>query len=366
MMFTHAASLVASVSFSSYSKTIEFQDKSYIIRSYVTHTDLENLNELCRDVWGGTDYLPSIAKLFEQDPRCDFTVVLDSMSEELVAVGNRRLFDMEGNMVWIEAIRTAKKYQGRGIATMLMKEMICKSIQENRSQIMSCTIESNIAMNQVFSRVGMNCVHKVQFIDFDILRKIPFWSKPSDTDENGNSGMLTCAQNILQALGIENFIASDEIKTAKWINVENEADLQTILHKIQLNGGIGQIPGLGKLLWMSDELRESLSLGLVRTIEKTDSKYGHTHPCLMTLVKDPAIQSLRSKYVCSIVSFCDDDFDSALYEACYGEMLDSNGDKIQAFALAFDGCLQLNGHHKRLSSSLPVSPHPFLIYTKSK
>jgi hypothetical protein len=78
----------------------------------------------------------------------------------------------------------------------------------------------------------------------------------------------------------------------------------------------------------------------------------------MALVKDPSIKSLRSKYVCTVVATTAHDFDSALWEACKGEivpLLDGN----PAFCLVFDGASSPGS----LIESLPISrENPFVIY----
>lgn len=360
-MVVPTLSILSSFSLSSLSAStsVVLQGSSYTIRPYVGISDYENLTEMCKDVWGGTDYLPSIANRFEADDRCDFLVVVNDRSGELVAAGNRRMFDLEGNTIWIEAIRTAKAYQGRGIASLLVKELILKSSTENRGHILSCTIENNAAMRRLFSRIGMQLVHKVHFIDFDIMKTFPGWtSNPTNSQD-----CYKDPPNILEALEIEHLIPSS-VKSDNWTNVENEEELRIVLDDIQTHGGIGHLPGLGKLLWVSDELRESLKFGLVKKLDRKDNN--DHKPCLFALVKDSAIQSLKSKYVCSIVAFSDHDFSSAIYAACQDNILDGDGTKINAFALTFDGCLKVDENTTSLSSNLPLSKNSFVIYANCR
>ena len=347
-----------SLSSLSYSKSVVLEDSSsYTIRPYVGINDHKNLTEMCKDVWGGTDYLPNIAHIFEADDKCDFLVVEDDETGDLVAAGNRRIFDREGNTIWIEAIRAAKAYQGRGLASLLLKEMVLRSCTEKRGMILSCTVENNVAMQRVFSRVDMQMhKHKVHFVDFDVMKKIPGWSTSSSNEEE----CIENPPNMLEALRLEHLIPLTA-KSDKWTNVKNEEDLRKELDSILAHGGIGHLPGLGKLLWISDELRHSMTLGLVKKLDRNDNN--DRKPCLFALVKDSAIQSLKSKYVCSIVAFSDHDFSSAMYAACQDDIIDDKGVKINAFALTFDGCLPVNTNTNCLSSNLPLSENPFVIYS---
>merc|ERR1719354_772154 len=56
----------------------------------------------------------------------------------------------------------------------------------------------------------------------------------------------------------------------------------------------------------------------------------------MALVKDSAIKSLRSQYVCSIVATSAYALESALWESCRSENAALMGEC--AFALIYDGC----------------------------
>ena len=48
---------------------------TYTIRPYDSSRDESSMREICKDVWNGTDYLPSKAKEFQEDELCDFVGV---------------------------------------------------------------------------------------------------------------------------------------------------------------------------------------------------------------------------------------------------------------------------------------------------
>eukprot|EP00979_Chaetoceros_neogracilis_P010343 scaffold2450_cov311-Chaetoceros_neogracile.AAC.18 len=317
------------------------------IRPFSSKVDSSNLSELCKDVWDGTDYLPKVAPLFEADPSCDF-IIMEDEEGTMVAAGNRRNFDKEGSIIWIEAVRVSTQFKGRGFATVLMKELICRSRNNGTLEILSCTVQENHAMHKVFGRVEMNLINTVEWLDFAAMTSLPGWAS-TDVDRN--------ADNLLRALGVEHLI-SDDVKMDSWLGVESEEELKELLLIIKSEGGIGELPGLGKLLWSSEHLTESLKKGLVL-------RKAHIEPsasAVVALVKDSAIQSLKSKYVCSIAATNTRDFESALWHVCADQFTVDLEHNNPAFTVAFDGSITVT---PALMNSLPVQKdNPFVIYKR--
>eukprot|EP00979_Chaetoceros_neogracilis_P010521 scaffold2480_cov198-Chaetoceros_neogracile.AAC.1 len=154
------------------------------IRPFSSKVDSSNLLELCKDVRDGTDYLPKVAPLFEADPSCDF-IIMEDEEGTMVAAGNRRNFDKEGSIIWIEAVRVSTQFKGK-----------------------SCHAQA--------------------------MTSLPGWAS-TDVDRN--------ADNLLRALGVEHLI-SDDVKTDSWLAVESEEELKELLLIIKSEGGIGELPGL--------------------------------------------------------------------------------------------------------------------------
>ena len=348
------------------------------VRPYSSITDKQKLDDICRDVWNGTDYLPAMAPVFEQDPTCNFLFMEDRETGRAVAAGNLRVFDAgvgvdvdvdvdrdsddgteteteigtASGTVWIEAIRVSSDFKGKGIATALMKEFCQRSRDMGARKILSCTIYENFAMKKIFNKIHMRHVGNLYFTDFQTLKALPGWAADSNdnvnTDTTTNSlkiaGASTTgkAQNILKALDLEHLV-EEAVKLDEWETIESEEELKSILDTIRKNhGGTGYLPGIGKLLWTSDEMRSSIRKGLIRKLVKstsTASSLSDTHPqpiSVMALVKDSAIKSLRSQYVCSIVATSAYALESALWESCRSENAALMGEC--AFALIYDGC----------------------------
>jgi GNAT superfamily N-acetyltransferase len=315
------------------------------LRPFSSKVDSENLSELCKDVWDGTDYLPNVAPLFESDPSCDF-VIMEDREGTMVAAGNRRNFDEEGNVIWLEALRVSSRCKGRGIATALMGELIRRSKEGGAREVLSCTIQSNHAMFKVFNRVEMPFIKTVEWLDMDAIKSLPGWAA-TDVDRN--------AEHILRALGVEDLV-SEEVKMDTWTAVESLEELNSLLFEIKNQGGIGKLPGLGKLFWISKDLKDSLKKGLV--LKRKNS----TSTAVVALVKDSAIQSLKSKYVCSIAATNARDFESALWHVCSDNIVSALENNNSAFNVAFDGSISTTAG--ALIESLPVHEKPFVIFRR--
>lgn len=283
----------------------------FTVRPFSSTRDQDNLSEMCKNVWGGTDYLPSIARVYEADPTCEFLVLEDEATGEMAAAGNRRFIDETETSVWLEAIRVSTKFEGRGIATNLMKELCRRSRTDGAREILSCTIDSNTPMMRLFGKEGidMKPIRTACFPDLGALATLPGWSV------SGLAGGDIHSENILKAMDLEHLI-KDEPKFEQWEPIESEEELKKTLEVMEKHGRLGRIPAMGKLMWMSDDLKDSIVKGLVR---RKVCKSDKDPPALFALVKDRSIQSLRSQYVCSIIATVSHDFDAAVWEACKSE-----------------------------------------------
>ena len=281
------------------------------VRPFSSPQDKENLADICKDVWGGTDYLPNLAHSFEEDPSCDFVILEHEKTGEMVAAGNRRFMDEAGESVWIEAIRVSTRFKRRGIATLFMQELCRMSKEGGALEILSCTVDTNDAMKNVFGKAGieMKPISSAYFPDLQKLKELPGWSPSAGTDSEVQP------ENLLKALDLEHLV-KDASRSETWEAIESEEELKSLLEILRNFGRTGHLPGYGKLLEMSDDLKESIEKGLVRKLCKTDGG----PPAVMAFAKDKVIQSrIRSQYVCSIVATTSHDFDSAVWEACKSE-----------------------------------------------
>ena len=361
---------------------IILNESKYYVRPYDSKKDQVALEQICKDVWKGTDYLPAMAEKFELDECCDF-VVMQNEQEDVIALGNRKIFDMstrstmdhyhaltkqneqqqkeQQKISWLEAIRISNDHMGKGLATGLIQALMTRSYNDGITNILSCTIESNGAMKKVFDRNGMKVMNKMCFLDFGKLKALPGWGKTSDENENNNHN----AETLIKALNIEHTIQEDA-RTMKWTPLDNEMELNEILSQIKKSGGLGLFPGLGKPYYVDQQIRENLQKGLIRKLEDGDRNIVG----LYALVKDVAIQSLKSNWVCSIIAFDSVTFESALWDSCSDNMvLKREGDA--AFVVVYDNCLSKNLSSSSSSSSSILSALPikkddaFILFSNS-
>jgi hypothetical protein len=358
---------------------IILNESKYYVRPYDSKKDQVALEQICKDVWKGTDYLPAMAEKFELDECCDF-VVMQNEQEDVIALGNRKIFDMstrgtmdhyhaltkqneqqqkeQQKISWLEAIRISNDHMGKGLATGLIQALMTRSYNDGITNILSCTIESNGAMKKVFDRNGMKVMNKMCFLDFGKLKALPGWGKTSDENENNNHN----AETLIKALNIEHTIQEDA-RTMKWTPLDNEMELNEILSQIKKSGGLGLFPGLGKPYYVDQQIRENLQKGLIRKLEDGDRNIVG----LYALVKDVAIQSLKSNWVCSIIAFDSVTFESALWDSCSDNMvLKREGDA--AFVVVYDNCLSknLSSSSSSILSALPIKKDDaFILFSNS-
>lgn len=332
------------------------KQSNYQIRPFDSSQDQLVLEEICKDVWNGTDYLPSMARKFADDESCDF-VVMQNEDGNVVALGNRRYEilekDDEENTIqkisWIEAIRINKQYMGKGLATALIKAFIHRSKQDGITHILSSTVEDNLAMKKVFDRVDMKITNKMYRLDFAALKELPGWGASSSDSQR-------TVESLLKALKIEHLVKKSS-RSVQWSTVKCEAELNLALKKIKNSGGIGHLPGLGKPYFYNENFRESLRKGLIRKFENE----ANDSTALYGLIEDSSIQSLKSKWVCSIAGLDCLAFEAALWDACSDNMVAKRGGEA-AFALVYDG--GLIDPTSSVMNALPIQTNsPFIIYS---
>ena len=205
-------------------------------------------------------------------------------------------------------------------------------------------------MKKVFSRVDMDNVCDLGCPDVTKMKTSPVWAA---SDIQGEP------RNILEAFSLEELVQG-EAKLENWEAITSTEELKSILKGVTKHGGIGHLPGLAKLVYQSQDLDESIQKGLVRKLDRSDAGLP---PVVMELVREPAIQSLRSKYVCSIVATCAHDFDAALWEACSKKLCVLLDECNPAFTVIFDGCGTTVGEYSDLLKSLPINKeNSFVIF----
>ena len=296
---------------------------SYRLRKFDVDKDMDAIQEICRSVYGGSDYLPKTAPALAGDPNSSFVVLANIDTDRPAAVGNARRF--KPNMSWLEAIRTCPDHRGRGLARQLTQLLIESSHSEHGDAMYSCTVESNVAMRKVFDRTGMKRLGQIHQCSFADLKKLPGWAADGDA---------VPPEPLLPSLGVADDSISDVAKQMQLTAISSEDELNKELARIRDKGGIGHLVGLYELL-PDEGVRKSLD---AKRVWKLSSK---TNPkedfALIALVHEAKISSLKSPWVCSVSATSMVALEGALWNACSAQCVKSMGAHV-AFTVAFDVC----------------------------
>jgi GNAT superfamily N-acetyltransferase len=312
-------------------------NSSYNIRLFDAQKDLKALQAICKNVYADRDYLPSAALSMASDPLCRFLAVVCE-NDQAIAVANART--VRPNMAWLEAVRTSREHQGKGLARQLSLSLIHQA-RENGCDMCSCTVASNTAMHKVFANVGMQQLALIHQISFTELSKLPGWAHDDDRP----------AQSLLKALALEQFIGGSAMEQ-RWIRVNTKVELEKVLRRVKDNGGIGYLPGLYELLSEQD-IESSIHQGLIFRSKRGDAVF--------SLTKNDKIQSLRSPWVFSLAATTSSALEGALRYACSDDFLSLLG-RYSAFTLSVDGAVPIVGN--TLFEALPwVDDHCLLFGT---
>jgi len=330
---------------------MSYSDESYRLRPYSATRDHNALSSICADVYGGYDYLPRVAEILASDPKSSFLILADATTERPVAVANARRFHRR--MSWLEAVRTCREHRGRGLAQRLTQSLVDLS-REQHHELLSCTVESNCAMQSVFAKVGMRRVGRIHQCSFGKLREIPGWAAEGD-------GEVVAAQSLLKSIGAESLV-HDAARTMEWQPVDSEDKLDNVLKVIQDQGGIGHLVGLYELL-SDDSIHHCLESGRVWKLAIDDDRDGTgAGAAVMAMTREEKISSLRSPWVCSISATTAKALEAAIWHACSDQCL-SLLDGHVAFAVAFDGAVPIE--EGSLAQALPLADDACLLFSSA-
>eukprot|EP00928_Gymnodinium_smaydae_P005343 TRINITY_DN11823_c0_g1_i1.p1 TRINITY_DN11823_c0_g1~~TRINITY_DN11823_c0_g1_i1.p1 ORF type:complete len:371 (-),score=37.81 TRINITY_DN11823_c0_g1_i1:255-1367(-) len=346
---------------------------SYHVRKFCSTTDTQSLERICRNVHGGTDYLPRVAHQLEKDPKSTLLVLVLNVAgvddcvieQDVVAVGNIREF--KAGMSWLEAIRTCESRRGKGLATALVSELLSRA-KENGRETFSCTVGNNHAMQKVFDRVGMQRVSQIHQFSFETLKKLPGWGAAADDKEQ--------PQPLIQALRLEHLIDSDVQNQANVEpkTIETKEELDSVLNRTKAQkGGIGHVVGFYELV-SDDAVLTALSNKQVWTLNVNSNGDGREMDAcsdfaLVTLYRDERISSLKSPWVLSVSASSVKAFEMALVFGCREGVasIQRLGEAHVGFAVSFDlWGVDLDLQSTPLIDALPICKDAWLLFSTCK
>ena len=267
------------------------------LRPFDIARDQRALADLCANVYGGRDYMPTRAATYAADPACEMLVL--EGKDELAAIANYRR--ISAGVAWLEGMRTAEAIRGGGVATHLVRHLCTLAAGEGRA-LWSCTIASNAPMLRVFAKAGLIRRGSIGLLAWDSLRALPGWGE-AQRDESGERHPQSMSEEaaeevaekpvpLLRSLGLESLV-SDRAKRVHWKPVRTAATLDARLKSIgHLGEDLGEnlrglVPGLYKLHHVSGTaIAESLRLGQVEYLgaDEVDGVGG-----VLALVRDESL-----------------------------------------------------------------------------
>lgn len=88
-----------------------------IVLRDLEHSDYDDVYDICKDIWDGTDYLPQLFHKWVDDPEGAFIGAVDSETGKVI--GTDKYSVLSDGTGWLEGIRIHKEYRGRKIAKLL-------------------------------------------------------------------------------------------------------------------------------------------------------------------------------------------------------------------------------------------------------
>jgi len=318
-------------------------NREWQMRPYNPSRDQSRLEEMCRNNFGGNDYLPKMALTFEKDPNCHFQTLARVNDNACAAVANMRMLNQ--NMAWLEAVRTCENYRNQGLAHRLLQCMIVDAVDMGYKQVLSCTIASNTAMRRVFDKLQMKELTHIQMIKFDALRALPGWAANDDAP----------CQHLLDSLDIQHLVSASA-RESQWSVVKSTSELERILQEIQSKGGCGLMPGIYEVIG-GQRAQESIEQQLVFSLQD------HVNPAVMVFQRDERISSLKSNWSLSLAGTHDEHLQAALWHACSPEiqckLTHKTDEDVAGFTVAFEGVIPTDGP---LCSTLPLTDDMCHVY----
>lgn len=120
-------------------------------------TDIPNVIELTKGVWGGHDHLPKIVNGWLSSPNCH-PMVLD-YDGELAAVANLKAIDA-GYTGWMEGMRVHSTFREKGLAKHMTNRLVEMASEIGFKRIRLVTSGENEAPQKLARSVGMEVIDR--------------------------------------------------------------------------------------------------------------------------------------------------------------------------------------------------------------
>lgn len=298
--------------------------------------------------------------------------------DTIIAVANYKRLPAQ-NAAWIEAVRTHSSYRNQGLASKLLQSIVELAKEEDRkykhqspTNVLTCTVKSNMGMQRVFDKLGFVQTDRISILSFSALRELPGWNAKDTTTSQGKP--------LLDALDLNHLLSPDarSIPASSWSTITTENQLLALLKEIQSEGGCGYLPGLHEYIVPGPnrvDLKQSMERGLVLALsipldnkemsgcneETTNDE--KSERAILAFTQDKRISSLKSNWVCSISAHSTLAFEAALRHAHSSEIakrINGTTDMVP-FCLTFDGAVPVE--ENTIAHALPREDDECVVFS---
>jgi RimJ/RimL family protein N-acetyltransferase len=122
----------------------------------LTHEDYNDIVDMCKDIWDGTDYLPELFHKWVEDKGL-FLGAYDTDTKRIVGVDKYSvLYDGTG---WLEGLRTRMDYRGKGLG----KELALKTLDWAKQELSKGNIKKIAFSTHISAVESISLMKKLGF-----------------------------------------------------------------------------------------------------------------------------------------------------------------------------------------------------------
>ena len=127
------------------------------------YSDLEQISELCKNIWNGRDFLPTVWNKWISDETGSFVVV--EYENQILGVYHHYVL---GSDSWLETLRVNEQYRRQGIAQFMIKDYLERSKKLNAVNSRLVTSIKNTASRNLFEKHGFSEVLRSQYCSIEL------------------------------------------------------------------------------------------------------------------------------------------------------------------------------------------------------
>lgn len=160
------------------SESTRIKRSDLIIRP-ATEADRPALEAIAAEVWDGDDYLPRVLDTWLNDPYDGFFVAC--VQDTVVGLG--KLTRLDAGEWWLEGLRVAKPYRGRGISRILHHFLLNQLRQLGQGTVRFSTPSTNEPVHVVAAETGFERVASFRLYAAGPLAQPVAHLRPLDVDD---------------------------------------------------------------------------------------------------------------------------------------------------------------------------------------